>query len=125
MSLSKYLSELTDEQRLELQQKRKESADREKQYAEDNLQLDYLDDSAWADLAKQYGVRLPIRYKAPSTKIVRKALRAIGKDVQWFKDVWGIKKVEDAWLMNPRLNARAVVGYTLEALLYNDILDQV
>lgn len=116
------LADLTPEQRLEMRQKASEAREAEKQWVIGNLRTDYLDDWYWSKLSTEIGVRLPNKYRKPSLKLIRRFLRGINKKPEWFREVWGVKRMEDVWEMNPTLNCRAICGYTLESINEGEIV---
>jgi len=75
------------------QEDRKIAAENRKaqqEWAESNLKLDWLDESWMREIAHNAGLKLALRYyPASTTKYIRRALKAVGRDGVWHKEVFG------------------------------------
>ena len=86
-----------------------------KQYAEENLKLDYDDLPHWKELASKYSTRLP-SYVHPNTasKYLKRVLTHLGVDSKEYLESCGVKSFKQLAEMNPEYNAQAEVGLLLE-----------
>lgn len=75
------------------QEDRKIAAENRKaqqEWAVANLKLDWLDESWMREIAHNAGLKLVLRYyPASTTKYIRRALKAVGRDGVWHKEVFG------------------------------------
>lgn len=108
------LSNITSEERLEMQQKSKASREAKKLAAQ-NLKTDWLDLPHWRELASQANIRLPIQY-APASELkhLRKALKRLSIDPAKWCEVQGYKTLKGFANDNPEANAVLEVGLLLE-----------
>ena len=59
-------------------------------WAESNLKLDWLDEIWMRENAHTVGLKLALwYYPASTTKYIRRALKAVGRDGVWHKEVFG------------------------------------
>ena len=86
-----------------------------KQYAEENLKLDYADSPLWRELASKYNIRLP-SYVHPNTasKYLKRMLNHLGVDSKEYLEACGVKNFKQLAEMNPEYTAMAEVGHLLE-----------
>ena len=86
-----------------------------KQYAEENLKLDYDDLPHWKELASKYSTRLP-SYVHPNTasKYLKRMLTHLGVDSKEYLESCGVKNFKQLAELNPEYNAQAECGYILE-----------
>lgn len=78
------------------------------------LKTDWLDDEVWQDIAKERGVRLPAPWQRIDDRSHRKALRAVGMNVQEFLEWGGYAELSDFARLNPRWPLRALYVVLLE-----------
>jgi len=114
-----HLKDITPEQRAEMREKARIKKEQNQQWALANLRTEWDDDHAWRELASRYGIRLPVWYMPASPKVIRKALKQLGRDTSWWKDVTGWSKLEDEQENNPKMNGVCAVGIILEAHDYD------
>lgn len=111
---SNKLGEMTPEQRLSLLEKAR-VARLKKQEEGKNLRQDWLDASLWAHLRSVVGLRSPPAYiPCSELKYIRRTLKALGKDTEWYYDNFSKplgKFAED----NPDAPAYVLQGLMLEA----------
>lgn len=86
-----------------------------KQWAEENLKLDYADAPLWKELASKYSTRLP-SYVHPNTasKYLKRMLTHLGVDSKEYLESCGVKNFKQLAEMNPEYTAMAEVGLFLE-----------
>lgn len=86
-----------------------------KQYAEDNLKLDYADAPLWRELASKYKTRLP-SYVHPNTasKYLKRMLTHLGVDIKEYLADCGVTTFKQLAELNPEYTAMAEVGLLLE-----------
>ena len=86
-----------------------------KQYAEENLKLDYADSPLWRELASKYKTRLP-SYVHPNTssKYLKRVMNHLGVDSKEYLADCGVKNFKQLAAMNPEYTAMAEVGLLLE-----------
>lgn len=113
-----HLLKITPEERAAMVERSKQAKKDQKEYAEANLKLDFMDEPEWRRMASKVGFRLATRY-APSTnpKYIRKLLRHLGKDSSWLEEHTGCKNSMILATMNPTWPAFAVQGCILESYL--------
>lgn len=81
-----WLKPMTTEERQVVAQRRIE----EQQWAEEHLKLDWMDEGWMREIAHEAGLKLAAwHYPASTSKYIRRALKAVGKDGAWHKDVFG------------------------------------
>lgn len=109
------LTNLTQEERLEMQAKAKASKEAKRNWANENLKLSYADESHWRSLASEAGFRLAPSYE-PSTnvKYIRRLLKHTGKDNSWLELHTGCKNANEFAKMEPLWTAFAIQGTLLE-----------
>lgn len=110
----KHRLDFTPEQREENMRKAALARQQQRDYAEKHLQLVYEDENYWRKLASQAGYRLPNKYKKFNTRDLKRCLKAIGRDVDWLKDQWGVTKLTDIHKMNPTWTILAICGVIME-----------
>ena len=86
-----------------------------KQWAEENLKLDYTDSPLWRELASKYNTRLP-SYVHPNTasKYLKRMLTHLGVDSKEYLADCGVTTFKQLAEMNPEYTAMAEVGLFLE-----------
>ena len=86
-----------------------------KQWAEENLKLDYADSPLWRELASKYKTRLP-SYVHPNTasKYLKRMLTHLGVDSKEYLDACGVTTFKQLAELNPEYTAQAEVGLLLE-----------
>lgn len=86
-----------------------------KQYAEENLKLDYADSPLWRELASKYGTRLPSYiYPNTSSKYLKRVLNHLGVNAKEYLEVCGVTTFKQLAELNPGYTAMAEVGHLLE-----------
>lgn len=76
----------TQEDREVIAEKRKAH----QEWAESNLKLDWLDEGWMREIAHSVGLKLALwYYPASTTKYIKRALKAVGRDGVWHKEVFG------------------------------------
>lgn len=86
-----------------------------KQWALENLILDYEDEPSWQTLAKKHGVRLPSQYIPNNElKYMKRIMKKLGIDPKDYLDVCGVTTLKQLVKLNPTWNARAEIGLLLE-----------
>lgn len=112
------ITNMTPEERQEVLDKaqvaRRERREAAIRHAEENLCTVYEDEPAWRDMASNLGVRLPSWYDEPSPRNIKRFLKKINKDVNWFKEMNGVSKLDQWGKMNPRWTMLACAGIMLE-----------
>lgn len=101
----------------------KAKKEQRKQWALDNLKLDWEDEPHWRHLASAYSdktingkpYRLPTRYHPAASKHVVKFLKAYGLDREWYEEVTGWKNGNEEARKCPDMPAFAQIGFLLEA----------
>ena len=112
------ITDLTPEERkINLEKARLAMAEK-KAWAEQNLRQEYADEPYWRKLASKHGVAMPPWYQPANAQQVRKCLRKLGKDINWFKDFTGLTKAEDWFKLNKNMPAWAFMGICLEHVEY-------
>ena len=108
------LRNITQEERLLMQQKSKDSREAKKLAAQ-NLKTEWADIQHWRELASQANIRLPIQY-APASELkhLRKALKRLSIDPAEWCNVQGYKTLKGFARDNPEANAVLEVGLLLE-----------
>lgn len=86
-----------------------------KQYAEDNLKLDYADAHLWRELASKYKTRLP-SYVHPNTssKYLKRVMNHLGVDSKEYLADCGVATFKQLAELNPEYTAMAECGHLLE-----------
>lgn len=109
------LSNITPEQRLQMQAKVRASKEAKRTWANDNLKINYADEAHWRSLASEAAFRLAPSYE-PSTnaKYIRRLLKHIGKDNSWLELHTGCKNANAFAKMEPAWTAFAIQGTLLE-----------
>ncbi len=110
-----YLADITPEERKELRIKGQEKLQEKQDWAAENLKMDWADEPFWRELAKKHGIKLPRSYEPAKAKFVNRFLKEKGLDKEWYEDQTGFKNGNDEAKANPRMPARAQVGFLLEA----------
>lgn len=87
-----------------------------KQYAEENLKLDYADSPLWRELASKYNTRLP-SYIHPNTssKYLKRVMNHLGVNAKEYLEVCGVTTFKQLAELNPEYTAMAEVGLFLES----------
>lgn len=110
-----YLKDLSEEEREQLRVKAAQVREDKKQYALDNLKVEWADKSYWTELAGKHNSQLPAWYAAGSElKYVRKVFKKSGLDIKEYVADMGCKNLQELHLCNPKANAQAMVGWALE-----------
>lgn len=113
-----FLHDLTDIERKEFlesaRKARKQKREEGIAYAQKYLKTDWLDDPFWKELASKHSIRRFQWYEPANVKNIRKAVKKVGKDVEWFKDTFGFAKYQDHVKANPHMTANAFLGFCLE-----------
>ena len=86
-----------------------------KEWAEENLRLEYADLPHWRDLASKYGLRLP-SYVQPNTahKFLKRAINTLGVDAKDYLTDCGVNTFKQLSDMNLGTTAQFEVGLFLE-----------
>ena len=86
-----------------------------KQWAEENLKLEYADSPLWRELASKYNTRLP-SYVHPNTasKYLKRMLNHLGVDSKEYLADCGVTTFKQLAELNPEYTAMAEVGHLLE-----------
>jgi hypothetical protein len=116
--LNSKLLELTPEQRQEHLAKARLAKLAKKACAEQNLKLEYADDSYWTSKAAEIGLRLPQRFETGG-KGIRKIAKKLNVDIQQFLESTGCTSVGELVKLNPTWNSRALSCLVLEYYLDN------
>ncbi|NPV07578.1 MAG: hypothetical protein HPY83_06400, partial [Anaerolineae bacterium] len=105
---------LSDAARARGRAKSREARKAQREWAKANLRWDFLDAPHWAELARQYGVRLPQWWVPCTRKHMVRWLPKLGFSLAWYRDWAG--KSDLTWFMkrNPDWPLRAFVGLLLE-----------
>lgn len=111
-----HLSNITDEQRQEMQRKAAEKKAAKQQWAKDNLKLEWDDKKHWQELASKHGFRLPVYYEPAKSKFVNRFLKHFDLSQEWYQDVTGYSNGNQEAKANPNMPAFCQVGLLLEAL---------
>ena len=86
-----------------------------KQWALENLILDYEDEQHWQTLAKKHGVRLPSQYVPNNElKYMKRIMKKLDVDPKDYLDACGVTTLKQLVKLNPTWNARAEIGLLLE-----------
>ena len=86
-----------------------------KEWALENLILDYEDEPHWQMLAKQHGVRLPSQYVPNNElKYMKRIMKKLGIDPKDYLDACDVTTLKQLVKLNPTWNARAEIGLLLE-----------
>jgi len=110
-----HLSNLTDEQRVEMREKAAESKRIAVEYAQNNLKLEYAEMNHWESIARSYNIRQPqAHFPAYDIKYMRRIANKIGFDIDIFVRETGFKGLKQFAEANPTWSARAVSGLVLE-----------
>lgn len=80
------------------------------------LQHDWSDQPHWKMLASKHSQRLPAWYQPANPKNMRKCVKKLGKDVEWFREVTGFESYKHHQAANPRMPAYCFMGLLLEQL---------
>lgn len=112
------LSNLTDTERQEFieqaQRARKLKREQGIEYAHKHLKLDYDEESYWKELSSKLGIRRFQWWQPANPKNMRKALKKVNRDVEWFKDITGFRTLKDHENANPSMSANAFIGFMME-----------
>lgn len=111
--MSEYLKQLTDEARVRNIEKSKAARVLKKQFAEDNLKLDWQDENYWREICSSIGVKLPQRYDV-GTRSIKKIARKLGVDLNEFLDGTGFRTLRQFEVANPTWPAFALAGIFIE-----------
>lgn len=108
---------MTQEERIEYQEKARITRLNQIAFAEQNLRNDFADTQHWRDLAAKHGIRMPA-WHVPGTDLryMKRALRKIGKDSKWMTSCTGFNTLEEFATSNPKWPAFALIGLLLENL---------
>ena len=116
-----HLNNITPEQRAEMQEKSRLARQAKKEAAK-SLKTEYIDDPAWLDMAKKYGVRLPnLTSPASEVKYIKRLMKKLGIDYKDWLEEEGYKRLVDFSKDNPEWTARAHCGLILE--WYNEKME--
>jgi len=111
-----HLKELTQEDREAIAQAREDKKD----WALNNLKLEYADMPYWENTASELGVRLP-QWMHPGTdvKYLKRVATKLGYDINIFIEETGFSSLKSFAQANNTYNARALCGILLESYLQN------
>lgn len=113
------LGNLSKEERLTNLEKARISRKKKKE-AGKNLRQDFADESVFRENASKIGFRLASSYiPASEQKYLRRLLKQLGKDMDWWRECNGYKNVEQWCKDNPNMPA-----YYLQALTIEDYLEE-
>ena len=117
-----YIQSLTEEQRHAFLQKAREIRAK-KVEAGASLRQDWKDKGLWEWLRKKTNIRSVQGYiDCSETKYIRRTLKAVGKDSEWWKDNF-CAKYEDFAKNNPRTPMYVLQGLILEAVYPHLVLE--
>lgn len=86
-----------------------------KQWAIENLQMDYAEENYWRELSKEADIRLPQRHIANTeSKYLKRALKKLNIDNQEYLESCGVKNFKELASCNPQGTALMEVGLILE-----------
>ena len=109
-----HLKNITPEQRAEMVEKAKQARHEKRQWAQENLTLEYADESHWRELASKYGYRMPNKHEKASSKFVNRFLKKFGLDKNFYIDHTGFVNGQKEAKANPKMNAVQQIGLLLE-----------
>lgn len=111
---SEHLKEITPEQRADMQEKARISLEIKKE-AGKHLKQDFSDEPAWRRMASEVGFRLPATYiKCNDVKYVRRLIKHLGRDVDWYKQCSGYGSLHGFYRDNKDWPMYALCGVILE-----------
>tara|TARA_R110000744_G_C19371770_1_gene563134 strand:- start:13722 stop:14063 length:342 start_codon:yes stop_codon:yes gene_type:complete len=106
---------MSDEERASVRERAKLAREAKKAYAEENLRIDYPDDSHWQELARKYNVRLPNKTSpASEVKYCKRMFKKLNFDYKDWLESTGMKNLKVFSELNPDWTARAMCGLILE-----------
>lgn len=108
------LSDISPEQRAEMQRKAAAKREEDKKFAAQNLRNDFSDKLQWRRLASAYKVRLPSWY-VRNTRSIRRAAKTLGFDGCWVTDQTGHASLRELMESNPTWPSYAFIGLMLES----------
>jgi len=92
----------------------REEQEKDKEWAKNNLKIEWLDEHHYRSLASKYKITLARWWKpASELKYIKRALKAVDKDAAWWKDKMGVS-IKDFAKLNPSLPAWVAMGIVLE-----------
>lgn len=113
------LGNLSKEERLANLEKARISREKKKE-AGKHLRQDFADESVFRENASNIGFRLASSYiPASEQKYLRRLLKHLDKDMDWWRESNGYKNVEQWCKDNPNMPA-----YYLQALTIEDYLEE-
>lgn len=108
------LNDFTPEERAANLLKAREAREAKKE-ANEHLRNDFLDEKHWRELASRAGFRLPATYVPSSeVKYIKRLLKHLGRDVEWWLERTGYRKLQEFSEMNPDWPMVACLGLILE-----------
>ena len=117
---SDHLANITPEQRLEMQEKARIAREQKKEDGK-HLRQDFADEAVFRENASKIKFRLAPSYiPATEQKYLRRLLKHIDKDMNWWRECNGYKSVERWCKDNPNMPA-----YYLQSLTIEDYLEGV
>lgn len=108
-------SHISAEERAIMMQKAAEKRAMKREWAENNLKLDWADDNHWRELSSKYNYRLPKIHEKAASKFVNRFLKHFGLSKDFYTDVTGFPNGNKEAEKNPNLPAFAQIGFLLEA----------
>ena len=85
-----------------------------------DLKQDWMDAEAWADMARDKGIRLPAKDLRPDPHLMRRYMRKLDMKEREFMEWGGYAKLDDFARLNPRTPLWALIGFLLEYVLERD-----
>lgn len=112
--LKDYLTQLTPEQRAEMQDKAKLTREAKK-LAGESLKQDYSDENHWRELASKIGFRMPASYiPCSDTKHLKRLLKLCKIDPKQWAEIEGYSSLKQFVIDNPEMPSYARCGLVLE-----------
>lgn len=116
---SDFLTNMTSEQRLEMREKARLSLEQKKEDGK-HLRQDFADEAVFRENASKIKFRLASAYiPASEQKYLRRLLKHINKDMNWWRECNGYKSVEQWCKDNTNMPA-----YYLQSLTIEDYLEE-
>lgn len=109
------IGSMSKEDRELLLEKARQSRDEKRKWAEENLRMQYADETHWEGLAREKGVKLPQKH-IPNTelKYMKRMIKSLGVDLKGYLEDCGCTTLKQLVKMNPKWSARAECGLLLE-----------
>lgn len=109
------LTEITAEQRQEMQIKAALKREADKKFAKENLRNDFADIHNWRRMASTYKIRLPSWY-VRNTRTIRRAGKQLGLTGTWVTEATGHSSLQSLMDDNPAWPSYAFIGLMLETV---------